>query len=63
MLINARIQIVQGSHASDVSSRDAVLVALVLERKGIAGHANSSNNAFDSRKSNVSIHYRTVPDF
>ena len=31
MLINAPVQIAQGSHTSDVSSRDAVFMALALE--------------------------------
>ena len=43
MLINARIQIAQGSHTSDVYSHDTVLVALVLENKGATGHANASS--------------------
>src|SRR6266567_3972703 len=54
MLIDALVQIVQGSQASDVSSRDAVLAVLVLESKGAAGHANSSNNALASLRSAVS---------
>jgi hypothetical protein len=54
MLINALVQIAQGSHTSDVYSRDAVLMVLVLESTGAAGHANSSNNAFASFKSAVS---------
>ena len=54
MLINALVQIAQGSHTSDVYSHDAVLVALVLESQGAAGHANSSNNAFASFRSAVS---------
>src|SRR5215475_4677389 len=54
MLINALVQITQGSHISDVYSHDAVLVALVLESQGAAGHANSSNNALASFKSAVS---------
>ena len=54
MLINPLVQIVQGSHTSDVYSRDVVLVALVLESARAAGHANSSNNAFASCKSAVS---------
>src|SRR5215510_6727065 len=54
MLINALVQITQGSHISDVYSRDAVLVVLVLESQGAAGHANSSNNALASCKSAVS---------
>src|SRR6516162_5419474 len=54
MLINALVQITQGSRTSDVSSRDAVLVLLVLENKGAASHANSSNNAFASLRSGVS---------
>src|SRR2546427_3983259 len=54
MLINALVQIAQGSHTSDVSFQDAVLVALVLESQGAAGHANSSNNALASCKSAVS---------
>src|SRR3989442_9465537 len=33
--------------------QDTVLVALVLESTGAAGHANSSNNAFASCKSTV----------
>ena len=53
MLINARIQITQGSYTSDVYSHDAVLVVLVLERKGAADHANASNNAFALCKSAV----------
>src|SRR2546427_9015159 len=54
MLINALVQIAQGSHISDVYSHDGLLVALVLESTGAAGHANSSNNAFASFKSAVS---------
>src|SRR5262245_23971563 len=54
MLINALVQLVQRSHASDVYSHDAVLVALVLENRGVADHANSANNAFASFKSAVS---------
>src|SRR5712691_8931031 len=34
--------------------QDAVLVALVLESQGAAGHANASNNAFASCRSAVS---------
>src|SRR6266478_8893947 len=34
--------------------QDAVLMVLVLENKGAAGHANSSNNALASCKSAVS---------
>src|SRR5205823_9136075 len=34
--------------------QDAVLVALILESQGAAGHPNSSNNAFASFKSAVS---------
>jgi hypothetical protein len=54
MLIKALVQIVQGSHTLDVYFRDAVLMALVLESKGAAGHAHSSNNAFASLRSAVS---------
>src|SRR2546429_9531009 len=54
MLINALVQIVQGSHASDMYSRDAVLVALILESQGAVGHANASNNALASLRSAVS---------
>src|SRR5215467_788395 len=54
MLINALVQIAQGSRTSDMYSHDAVLVVLVLESQGAAGHANSSNNAFASFKSAVS---------
>jgi hypothetical protein len=34
MLINARIQVDEGNHTSDVSSRDAVLAVLVLKSQG-----------------------------
>src|SRR5262244_1138240 len=54
MLINALVQIAQGSHTSDVYSHDAVLVVLVLESQGAGGHANSSNNALASLRSAVS---------
>src|SRR5439155_11776588 len=54
MFINAPVQIAQGSHTSDVYSHETVLVALILESQGAAGHANSSNNAFASFKSAVS---------
>src|SRR6266446_686210 len=54
MLINAIVQIAQGSHTSDAYSRDAVLAVLVLESKGAGDNANSSNNAFASCKSAVS---------
>src|SRR2546422_6945109 len=54
MLINARIQMAQGSHTSDVYSHDAVWGAFVLESKGAAGHANASNNALASLRSAVS---------
>src|SRR5262245_56069740 len=54
MLINALIQITQGSRTSNMYSRDAVLVVLVLENQGAAGHANSSNNILASCKSAVS---------
>src|SRR5262249_6818434 len=54
MLINALVQITQGSRTSDVYSHDAVLVVLVLESQGTGGHANSSSNALASCKSAVS---------
>ena len=37
-----------------MSFRDAVLAVVVLESKGVAGHANSSDNALASYKSAVS---------
>src|SRR5215831_6734205 len=54
MLINARLQIAQGSHTSDVTSHDGMLVALVLESQGAGGYDNSSNNALASLRSAVS---------
>jgi hypothetical protein len=39
MLINALVQIVQGSHTSDVYFQDAVLVVLALESKDATAHA------------------------
>src|SRR5262245_41886222 len=58
MLVNALVQIAQGSHTSAVYSHGMVLVVLVPESKGAAGHAdsssNSSNNAFASFRSAVS---------
>jgi hypothetical protein len=53
MLINALVHITQGTRTSDVSSRDVVLVALVLDSLGAVVHANASNDALTSFKSAV----------